>query len=122
MSAADISCPKCGALPQRGCRTTTGYPARTHAARFKLAGESTHSFADRLRAGDAFEAQRLRDIEARYADSPYSRGYRDGQAGKPGPAFPKGDATWAQRLYARGWSDAAPPGLPLSGTRNGDDG
>lgn len=36
---------------------------------------------------------------------PYTRGEADGLAGKPGPAFPKGDATWAEKLYNRGWLD-----------------
>lgn len=36
--------------------------------------------------------------------SPWERGYADGLAGKPGPAFPTPDSSWAQRLYAAGWS------------------
>lgn len=36
--------------------------------------------------------------------SPWQRGHDDGLAGKPGPAIPKADATWAERLYSSGWS------------------
>lgn len=36
--------------------------------------------------------------------SPFERGERDGLSGKPGPAFPKADSPWEDRLYARGWS------------------
>lgn len=35
--------------------------------------------------------------------SPFSRGFDDGLAGKPGPAFPNGNSDWASRLYNRGW-------------------
>jgi hypothetical protein len=35
--------------------------------------------------------------------SPYARGEADGLAGKPGPAFPTPDSSWADRLYNRGW-------------------
>lgn len=38
--------------------------------------------------------------------TPYMRGVADARAGKLGPAFPKPDSSWADRLYARGWSDA----------------
>lgn len=35
--------------------------------------------------------------------TPYARGEADGFAGKPGPAFPKADAPWQDKLYNRGW-------------------
>jgi len=38
--------------------------------------------------------------------TPYMRGVADACAGKKGPAFPTPDSSWAERLYARGWSDA----------------
>jgi hypothetical protein len=34
---------------------------------------------------------------------PYVQGEADGLAGRPGPPFPKGNATWAEKLYNRGW-------------------
>jgi ribosome modulation factor len=61
----------------------------------------------RWSAGQVFERERVADIDRRHADSPYSRGYQAGINGVTGPAFPKGDASWEERLYARGWSDAA---------------
>jgi len=36
--------------------------------------------------------------------TPYERGYADGYALKKGPRFPTSDSSWADRLYARGWS------------------
>jgi len=56
--------------------------------------------------------------------TPYERGFADGYARKPGPAFPTSSSSWAYRLYCRGWSagisrrelyEAAPP------TSNGGD-
>ncbi len=38
---------------------------------------------------------------------PYRQGLEDGRAGKPSPPFPTPDSTWAERLYARGWSAGA---------------
>lgn len=35
--------------------------------------------------------------------TPYACGEADGFAGKPGPAYPRGNATWAEKLYNRGW-------------------
>lgn len=36
--------------------------------------------------------------------SPFRRGYDHGLGDKrPAPAFPKGDATWSEKLYHRGW-------------------
>lgn len=35
--------------------------------------------------------------------SPFEKGKIDGLAGKPGPAFPGPDSSWAARLYNRGW-------------------
>ncbi|MBN3761373.1 hypothetical protein [Burkholderia sp. Ac-20365] len=35
--------------------------------------------------------------------TPYQRGEDDGLAGKPGPAFPRADSDWSERLYNRGW-------------------
>lgn len=37
--------------------------------------------------------------------TPYERGYDAGLAGKPAPPFPTSQASWAQRLYHRGWHD-----------------
>ncbi|QPF81713.1 hypothetical protein IC762_12515 [Bradyrhizobium genosp. L] len=37
--------------------------------------------------------------------TPYLRGVADAAAGKPGPAIPKINATWAEKLYNRGWCD-----------------
>lgn len=37
--------------------------------------------------------------------TPYEQGHTDGIAGKPGPAFPRGNCSWATRLYHRGWLD-----------------
>jgi hypothetical protein len=37
--------------------------------------------------------------------SPYERGQAAARAGKPGPASAKPDTPWADRLFARGWSD-----------------
>lgn len=39
-------------------------------------------------------------------ETPYERGWRARMAGERAPSFPGGDATWAERLYFRGWSDA----------------
>jgi len=36
--------------------------------------------------------------------TPFEKGYDDGFALKPAPAFPTPDSSWAERLYARGWS------------------
>ncbi len=36
--------------------------------------------------------------------TPYERGYAAGYDLKPGPRFPTPDSSWADRLYARGWS------------------
>jgi ribosome modulation factor len=36
--------------------------------------------------------------------APWQQGYDAGLAGKPGPAFPTPDSSWATRLYAAGWS------------------
>jgi hypothetical protein len=38
--------------------------------------------------------------------SPYLRGVADFCAGKAAPPIPKGGATWAEKLYHRGWCDA----------------
>lgn len=35
--------------------------------------------------------------------TPYARGEADGLAGRPGPAFPRADAAWDEKLYNRGW-------------------
>jgi len=37
--------------------------------------------------------------------TPYEKGYASALAGEPGPPIPKGDATWAERLFNRGWMD-----------------
>jgi hypothetical protein len=38
--------------------------------------------------------------------TPYQRGFNDRLAGNTrAPDFPKGDATWEQKLYHRGWMD-----------------
>ena len=37
--------------------------------------------------------------------TPYDRGFAAGTAGERGPAFPKADASWSDRLYNRGWED-----------------
>lgn len=36
-------------------------------------------------------------------ETPYVRGEADGRAGKPAPAFPTPNSSWADRLYNRGW-------------------
>ena len=35
--------------------------------------------------------------------TPYARGEAAGLAGEPGPAFPRADAHWDEKLYNRGW-------------------
>jgi hypothetical protein len=35
--------------------------------------------------------------------TPCQRGEADGIAGNPGPAFPKPDSPWSDKLYNRGW-------------------
>lgn len=40
-------------------------------------------------------------------ETPYESGYREGLAGKPGPAFPTPDSSWATRLHNRGWEAGA---------------
>lgn len=40
-------------------------------------------------------------------DTPYERGYAAAKRGEPGPPFPTGDASWAEKLFARGWADGA---------------
>jgi len=39
-------------------------------------------------------------------DSPYLRGVADYWAGRAAPPFPKGNSSWAEKLYNRGWADA----------------
>lgn len=39
--------------------------------------------------------------------TPYARGFEAGRDGKPGPAFPTPDSSWADRIYARGWIEGA---------------
>lgn len=36
--------------------------------------------------------------------TPWQRGHDDGMQGRPAPGFPRGDATWSERLYASGWN------------------
>lgn len=43
------------------------------------------------------------DALSKDSRSPFDRGFEDGLAGKPGPAFPTGTSDWASRLYNRGW-------------------
>lgn len=39
--------------------------------------------------------------------SPYERGYQDRLNGERGPRqVPRGDASWSEKLYYRGWMDA----------------
>lgn len=39
--------------------------------------------------------------------TPYERGYKDRLEGGRGPdRVPRGDASWAEKLYYRGWCDA----------------
>ncbi len=38
--------------------------------------------------------------------TPYQRGEASFQRGEGGPPIRKGDATWAERLFNRGWCDA----------------
>lgn len=46
-------------------------------------------------------------MEIEPPNTPWQRGYDDGFARKPGPPFPAGNADWATRLYAAGWSSGA---------------
>lgn len=41
----------------------------------------------------------------RNSPSPYERGFASAAAGEAGPPFPKGDASWTEKLFNRGWSD-----------------
>ena len=38
--------------------------------------------------------------------TPYEQGEASFRRGDAGPPIPKGDATWAERLFNRGWCDA----------------
>jgi hypothetical protein len=38
--------------------------------------------------------------------TPYEQGAASFHRGEAGPAIPKGDATWSERLFNRGWCDA----------------
>lgn len=37
--------------------------------------------------------------------TPYQRGFEDAQNGKRCPPAPRGDASWADKLYNRGWTN-----------------
>lgn len=39
--------------------------------------------------------------------TPWQQGYDAGLAGQAAPPFPKGDASWSERLYASGWNSGA---------------
>jgi hypothetical protein len=38
--------------------------------------------------------------------TPYELGAASFHRGEAGPPIPKGDATWSERLFNRGWCDA----------------
>lgn len=106
-TAADVTCPKCGAVEGRSCITATGYPARTHSARFRAAGV-IQSADTRHYAYESLVAARLQRIRQEGEATPYERGYRAGQRGdSSAPAFAPLDASWADRLYERGWLEGS---------------
>ncbi|TCP91858.1 hypothetical protein C8J42_103550 [Sphingomonas sp. PP-CE-1A-559] len=37
--------------------------------------------------------------------TPYEQGAASFKRGEAGPPIPKGDATWSERLFNRGWCD-----------------
>ena len=39
-------------------------------------------------------------------ETPYERGWRARLEGRSPPSFPRGDASWSEKLFFRGWSDA----------------
>lgn len=52
--------------------------------------------------------------------TPYERGYAAGLDGTGrSPEFPRGDASWAEKLYARGWSDGADARIRAARERTG---
>ena len=45
--------------------------------------------------------------------TPYQQGIASFERGEAGPAFPKSGASWAERLFNRGWCDARATNAPL---------
>lgn len=43
--------------------------------------------------------------------SPFQRGVKDSEKGRPAPAFPTPDSDWEERLYNRGYLSVSKPAV-----------